>query len=55
MYVWLIMHDYSDRLYGIYATEKLAWEAADEMIHNGYYLVTVEKHNIIGSNPEGEG
>jgi protein-L-isoaspartate O-methyltransferase len=53
MFVWLVMHDYNDRIYGIYATEELAEEAKREIQETGYYLVTVEKMPVMSEPREG--
>jgi hypothetical protein len=43
MFVYLVMHDYSDRLYGAYATRAIAEEVALRITAEGYYLVSIEK------------
>jgi hypothetical protein len=55
MFVWLVIHDYNDRIYGIYASKKLAEAVKAQIENEGYYMVEVMRWSVEGKpDPEPE-
>ena len=44
--VWLVVYDYSDRIWGIYSCEAGAHAVANKLRDEGYSLVSVEHHFV---------